>query len=385
MQAVKTGASSEPELGQHLVAETPPPLSTRSAIQVRTVMRADYTSLIRFLASFPEETRGEDFWLRRFDLWWDGNPAFHEGVPRGWMLSEDGAINGFLGNVPTQVQLFGRPVIAFSTTTWRVLPSHRNHSLRLFYQALRAAKGSIFFDATPSDDAVRILESLKFQLLPHLANPRKSLVILNPERVLRSRILSKVPTAVAAWLGAPILRVFQNHRLHLGTKPNGTEVQHLTRADSSFDELWLQTRQLYANTNVRSAAVINWQCFANEDFRKFLFGCFRAERLVGYVIVASRVRDGLRVLACLDIWLDPDTPSALPELLRYVWNWSREGGFDLIEIPHYDRSLERRLDSLGLFQRNAAGEMPAYYKIPESGVLDPAASFFVGLQGDRGL
>ncbi len=355
------------------------------AVHVRSVAPNDYTCLARFLSSFADETRSEGFWIRRFNLWWDANPAFWEGIPRGWVLWVNNAIKGFLGNVPSQVQLSGRTLTAFGVTTWRVLPAYRSHSLRLLHQALRCAKGSILFDTTPSDGVVRILERLKFHRLPHFENLRKSVIILNLRRFLASRFHRRAPAAVGAWLGGPVLRAFQDWRLRLNGTCDGIEVRHLTRADSSFDELWVRTRHLYANTNVRSAAAINWQCFVDEDFRKLLFGCFIAERLVGYLIAASRIRNGLKVLSCLDVWLDPDAHLALSVLLAATRHRAQADEFDLLEIPHYNHSLGRRLKSLCLFQRTAVGERSAFYKIQELDPLDPAASYFVGTEGDRGL
>jgi len=379
----KTLASSEQF--QRSSTSRAPSIAPSGAVEVRLVMPADYACLARFLSSFGDETRAQDFWVRRFNLWWDANPAFQEGVPRGWVLCVDNTIKGFLGNVPSQVQLFGRTVTAFGVTTWRVLPAYRSHSLRLLHQALRCAKGSISFDTTPSDDVVRILKSLKFQLLPHFENLKRSVIILNPRRFLASKLHGKMLADVGGWLAEPVLRAFQDWRLGVRRKCDGIEARHLTRADSSFDELWTRTRHLYANTNVRSAAAVNWYCFTDENFRKHLFGCFSAERLVGYLIATSRIRDGLKVLACLDVWLDPDAHLALSVLLAATRHRAQEDDFDLLEIPHYNDSLARRFKALCLFQRSAVGDRSAYYKIEEVAALDQAGSYFVGMQGDRGL
>jgi hypothetical protein len=172
--------------------------------------------------------------------------------------------------------------------------------------------------------------------------------------------------------------------LRLGRKSSGTEVRQLTSADSSFDQLWLKTRHVYANTNIRSAKAVNWLCFGGADFRKQLFGCFTARHLVGYVIAVSLVRGQLRVLSCVDLWLDPDAPTALADLLTYIESWARAQNFDVLEVPQFAPFLGRQLDSLGLFRLRTTGEQQAYYKT-DSSPLDSASSYFVGLQGDRGL
>lgn len=378
-------ASSEQELKQSSFESALQTAASRNATHVGLVTLDVYPSLARFLAGFAGETRSEQFWLKRFGLWWNENPAYHEGVPRGWVLWEENEIKGYLGNIPNEFQLNGEVVTALSTTTWRVAPTHRNHSLRLFYQALRCAKRAIFFDTTPSKDAVWVLKGLKFNLFPYYANPIKSVIVVNPRPVLRSRGESGVLGALTAWFGAPVVRVFQAYRTHLGRESKGTSVRLLKHADSSFDDLWLRTRNRYAHTNVRTAAAINWQCLGSEDFQKFLFGCFGGDRLLGYLITVIGVRNGLNVASCADLWLDPDSPEALRDLLGFARRWADKEGVDVIEIPHFDEALGRQLAALGLFQRRFSGEQPAYYKAPDLGVLNPAASYLVGLQGDRGL
>lgn len=378
-------ASGEPGLKQSLLKAGVPTTAARDTTRVRVVTTEDYASLAGFLAGFVDETRSEQFWLKRFRFWWNENPVYHAGVPRGWVLWEENEIKGYLGNIPTEFQLNGQPVTALCPTTWRVLPTHRNHSLHLLYQAIRCAKGSISFNTTPSDDAARVLKGVKFNLFPYCANPIKSLIVVNPRRVLRSRGKSRFLSARAAWFGAPVLKVFQNYRTRLGRESKGTSVRLLTHADSSFDDLWLRTRNRYVHTNVRTAAAINWQCFGSEDFRKFLFGCFGVDRLLGYLITVIGVRNGLNVASCADLWLDPDSPEALRGLLGFAQRWADKEGVDVIEIPHFDEALGRQLAALGLFQRRFSGEQPAYYKAPDLGTLDPAASYLVGLQGDRGL
>jgi len=362
-----------------------PTVAASDASRVRLVTSDDHAKLVRFVAEFPDEVRSEQFWLKRFRFWWDENPAYHEGVPRGWVLWERNEIKGYLGNVPTEFRLNGKPVTALCPTTWRVLPTHRNYSLHLLHHAIRCAKGSISFNTTPSEDADRVLKGLKFSLFPYCADPIKSVIVVNPRRVLRSRGESKVLGALAAWFGAPVLQGLQGYRTRLGRESKGASVRLLTHADSSFDDFWLRTRNRYAHTNVRTAAAINWQCFGNEDFRKFLFGCFNGDRLAGYLIAGIGVRNGLNLASCVDLWLDPDSPAALRELLRFARSWADKEGLDTIEIPHFDQALGGQLAALGLFQHRFTGEQPAYYKAPDLGTLDPTSSYLVGLQGDRGL
>jgi hypothetical protein len=264
-----------------------------------------------------------------------------------------------------------------------VAPECRNYSLSLFYQAIRAAKNSIFFNTTPSDDVIRILDVHKFRLLPHAENSQKSVMLVNPRRLAESRIRGRWRSAAVALAVAPVAAWLQSRRLRFGPTPVGVEARELTRAGGVFDELWMRTRHLYANTNVRSADAVQWQCFASPEFRKPLFGCFAGDRLAGYMIAGARIREGLNVLRAVDVWPDPDQPFALPSLLRFAQRWAAEHGFDMVEVPHFSASLARQLAALGLFRRAAAGQERAYYLAPQ--VLDTARSYFVAIEGDYGL
>lgn len=353
------------------------------AVQLRALTRADYPALLRFLSGFEDEVRDESFWSKRLSLWWDLNPAFDETIPRGWIVSDENAVKGFFGNIPTRVQLAGNIVTAFNATTWRVAPECRNYSLSLFYQAVRAARDSIFFNTTPSDDVIKILDVYKFRLLPHAENSQKSVIVVNPKRLAESRVRGRFRSAVLALAGAPVAGALQILRLRFGQMPAGVEVRELAGADGVFDELWLRTRHLYANTNVRFAGAVQWQCFASPEFRKLLFGCFAGDRLAGYIIARARIREELNVLRAVDVWLDPDQPFALPSLLRFVQEWAAEHGLDMVEVPHFNTSLARQLAALGLLRRAASGEERGYYLAPRA--LEAAQSYFVALQGDYGL
>src|SRR6185436_4976828 len=68
-------------------------------------VRADqYQALADFNARFEDETRPVEFWLGRFRLWWDDNPAWDANATRGWTLMADGRIVGFVGVIPALFQ-----------------------------------------------------------------------------------------------------------------------------------------------------------------------------------------------------------------------------------------------------------------------------------------
>ena len=102
-------------------------------------------------------------------------------------------------------------------------------------------------------------------------------------------------------------------------------------------------------------------------------------------MAGTGMRNQLKVAACVDVWLDPQAPSALGNLLGFMREWAKRESIDLIEVPHFDAALGGQLRGLGLLHRTFSNEQPSYYKAPEAGELDPAATYLVTAQGDRGL
>jgi hypothetical protein len=76
--------------------------------RIKTVTKDDYEQLSLFLVNFQNELRGQAFWQTRFELWWDHNPAFSESITRGWIILDADRIVGFLGNIPSFLQIFNQ-------------------------------------------------------------------------------------------------------------------------------------------------------------------------------------------------------------------------------------------------------------------------------------
>ena len=72
------------------------------------------------------------------------------GSPAGWFLRQGGAIQGFLGNLPSLFQLQGRPKTVCSITSWMVLPECREQSLALLMEHMRESEKTLLFDTTPT-------------------------------------------------------------------------------------------------------------------------------------------------------------------------------------------------------------------------------------------
>jgi hypothetical protein len=351
-------------------------------IEIAPVAPEDQKALADFLATFPGLECRREFWLSRFRLWWQDNPAF-TGSAAGWTLRQGGAIKGFLGNLPSLLQLHGSPKTVCSVTSWMVLPECREQSLSLLLAHMKAADQTLIFDTTPTAQVATILESLGFEPLPW-AGARESFIMVNSRRVIAAAapgFMRGVGLPAAAAAGLAPWQALRMRPLHAGGLLPAVKSSDI---GEEFDGLWQRTRGLYANTNVRTAEALRWHCLADPDIEKELFVCRREGRLAGFMVLKSRLRRGLKTLDCADFWEDPATAGVLESLLAAVWGHAQARGLDLLTFPHFTARLGERLSRAGLFER-ASGRRALFFGTPEIlNSIKPENSYFVGLQGDYG-
>lgn len=374
-------------------------------IQIASLRYQDYAKLAVFLEKQNKKLNA-DFWLQRFKLWWEQNPAFVEGnTVRGWTILDEDKIVGFMGNIPTKFQLSGKEVFAFNGTNLSVLPEYRTRSLALFLRQINYSP--IVFMTTPSDNMMPIFQAFKIPLIPRGNNikyHRKSLIAINFKDLLKQQLSPKFRSNKITeyclmgleWIAAqPILgtglincfdlifKKYQSHRLKIKETVPNLHVQSILKADASFDELWARTKQTCSNTNIRTADIINWH-IQNGNHNMVLFGCYSNDTLVGYAIF--RVETQLKKLECVDLWIDPQTKNVVEAIINFSINYSGDNGFSLILFPHFNTMLGNVYNSLGLFSIQVE-ERRDFFRLNSPGAdeISETNSYFVGLQGDHDL
>ncbi|MCK6622844.1 MAG: hypothetical protein HUU32_15930 [Calditrichaceae bacterium] len=354
---------------------------------VLPVLKEDYHNLSQFLADFQDETRGPQFWLNRFEFWWDNNPAFSGEGTRGWLDKEGDKIVGFLGNFPTYFQLAGEPIIAFNATTWRVLPEYRNRSMNLFLKLSMAAKDSILFDTTPTQEVAKILEVFKYRPLPR-EDYRRSFIVTDFakfKRALKLELGGKFIHSLTAEAMA-MVQPWQYLRLKR-IKPHDTlQVRESHKADETFDDLWDRTKAIYSHTNVRSAEAVNWYCFGEKNQPKKLFGCYQNRQLAGFMILKILEGRKIRKFEALDIWTDPTVAGVLDALLDFAVQYAKQHDIGLLILPHFNIELGKRIRQFAFPDRNAAPRQEYFKYNPKRNLeFNSGNSYFVSFQGDLGF
>lgn len=356
--------------------------------EVFPVLPADYEELSGFLRDFPGfQQRTQKFWFRRLRFWWDLNPAFSEKFSRGWLFRDQGRIVGFFGATPLKLQLSGKETTVFAGSTWRVLPEYRGMSMALKSRQMEEHKEVLHMSVKTRQEIVPLLKLLRYQAV-HRSEKQQSLLVTDFAKVMRGKFQQKPGGALIAGMLSPIGYAGQALRTLRMTQLANKNVKEVTKADGAFDALWQRTKNRYANTNVRTAEVINWYCFSIEELRKTLLGYYEGDKLLGYMMFFPDESPTMKALDCVDLWIDPSGPqqTVLASLVAKAGACARAKGFDRVVFPHFNSEIASLYESLGLMQR-PAWKLNEFFKGPAhltENIL-PENTYFVGAQGDVGL
>ncbi len=325
-------------------------------IEIIDLSAEHYPELANFLAGFNDDAESADRWLACFSMWWQHNPAADKTQVYGWLLTDNMAIVGFIGVIPSRFQLQDKEITAFNATTWRVKPEYRSHSIKLLLKIISLSRQGILFNTSPIPHVVPILEKLHFKKVPSdtVEHNRNSIVILNSQKLLKHRLRNQKILHILLPLFAPILTLVQKLKLKLHLSQDYV-CKQLKTADTSFDELWQSSSKRYANTTVRDAISINWFCSGVNTQKMQLFACYKAERLMGFAIFCARKDSRSDKLECIDIWLRDDNNESrkiLQSLILLATQYAKQHAFDLLLIPHFNHAISCDLKKLGLLQVN---------------------------------
>ena len=379
----------------------------QESLVVRAIGPSDYARLADFLIEFGDKPLG--YWMDRFDLWWDKNPAFNGNNERGWIIQDGEIFGGFIACIPSLLQLDGKQITAINISSWNVLPEYRSHSMELFFKASSGAKDTLIFDTTPSDEVVKVLKAFKYKAVLESGLNQSILPIkmdkllwarltshplvnrlLNP--VFRSYTLKRITSGVsqkilfiAIKVSSICLQMMFSKRLKINNL-EGYIVTRIDRSGQAIDDLWSRTKNRYFLTNIRNKEIIDWYCFASSYHRKDLFVCYRGKKCVGFIITRSFERQELKILECLDIWLDPEYEECLDVLIKEIKNYAEEKNLDVVQIPHYSKELGKKLSSMNMIDR-VTMECRSFYKAPRAiaGQISALNTYFTRAQGDNGL
>jgi hypothetical protein len=225
------------------------------------------------------------------------------------------------------------------------------------------------------------MDRLNFPLL-HAGDGVVSVLLTEPERASDAEFME-----YRAQLGlAPTPEVDRIGWLAEDAPNRALDVRSLQDTDARFDRLWDATRRQFSSTNLRSAEVIHWYCFASKHHSKTLIGGFDGEQLRGFVITQRITVGKFAVLRVRDLWTDFADPIAIDALSVGALAEARRAGCDLLYVPPLDSRISSRLRRLGAWQ-GPAGAPTARVRAPGGilGKLRPPHLYGSEGLGDTGL
>jgi hypothetical protein len=265
-------------------------------IQLREVNEDDLPRLAEFLPrGFPFTSK--DFWLPRFELWWNQNPAYTPEMPKGWVLENNSALVGFIGNIPVKFLVGGKERIAAASSSWYVDPSVRGmSSLRLFNEFMKQKNASLFLFKAEDEEVMKILSRYHFDeyILPK--SEKEYVYILNKKKMAFIFVKYIFSKQVPKWSDLPELYKRLGYLVtgYLLQKPLAGPVSSDAYSSSlctSCDDAFLRLREpVVTSCDVvvsPDLKTLNWLYFSPARwFKRIVIQCRRSRdnALAGYMV-----------------------------------------------------------------------------------------------------
>jgi hypothetical protein len=335
---------------------------------LRALESRDLAPLAETLPSgFPNTTTAT--WLQRFENWWTSNPAFTPGFPRGWVLEEDGALAGFIGNVPVRFTIRGETGIAAASASWYVDPSVRGlASIGLLKEYLSQGDVDLFLFWNDKPDLLKVVSKYGFRKIPCRTEPSEYLYIIDRTRFLHRKNLAfllrkyiaggdagphgasperlrRIGTFAYSYLFRPGARA-------IGGRGGEYTSTLCTSCDDAFTRLWDPHLESFEIALSRDSSTLNWLYFtAGRRYNRKVIQCRRPadNSLVGYMVFDFIPWDasGGGAMRLMDMCILNDDQQVLGSLISCAVEVGEQNDAPFLlmwaDSPAVDRSLRKAL------------------------------------------
>jgi len=345
------------------------PVSAKS-LKVREARFEDYSDVIALESKFHLASKSYEDWTHL----WVKNPAYRDAedrFPIGWVLqNEDGAISGYLGNIPLNYQFEGANLLAATTRSWVVDTAYRPHSLLLLATYFKQPNVDLFLNTTVNSQAANAFSALQGVPVPVGAWDR-SLFWITHYRGFTESFLRKRGASMAKPLSYPFSAgVFfrdQFGKKRLTKNGNRTRVIPCARFDDRFDAFWeaLKKKKSQLLLAVRTREVLEWH-FTSALLRNAAW-IYTVEGDSGLLAYAVFVRQdnpdsGLTRVRLADFQcLEEGSASAFfTAMLRAASDRCRQESIHMLELIGLSPALETEAEGLYPHRRQLPNWMYFY-------------------------
>lgn len=361
-------------------------------ITTEEIKKEDYTELATFMTTYWPF--GRQYWLDRFLFLWDKNPAFVEDPVRGIVVKDNGRIAGFIGKFPVKFQLNGQKTVSSNGIGLLLDPSLRGSGLgkKLKDKHTELSKGKLIFATSPNKISLKINKSIGFKLLPRGIGDYNKYALLpisasNSLKLMLHLFKNSRSLAPLSVTGHNLSIMREKFFSKKKLQKNYNKTLRIYNAEYEFDLLWDETKNLYKNTNIRDAAIVNWYLQPTKYAEREVYATYSRDTLMGFIVVRPTMFKGLRLMLCVDLWVRPENrKNTIKSLITFAEEQAEEKKYSAILLPHFSKALSRDLDEIGLFKIIGAKRNDLYLKPKNSGaVIVEENSYFTYMNGDRFL
>jgi hypothetical protein len=341
--------SVNPQIQQPVV-----PKSSKSAT-LREVRFEDYLPIAALASKFHLQTESYAGWTHL----WVNNPAYREikdKFPIGWVLeNRDGAISGYLGNIPLYYEFEGKRLLAAAGRSWVVETAYRLYSPLLLETYFLQQNVDLFMNTSINSKSAPAYSMFEGVPVPVGDWDRTRFWITSPRGFAESLLRNK-SWAMARALSYPLSAgIFLRNQLRpKRLKKNSNKVRVFSPAgfDDRFDVFWAALRKKKSGMllAVRSREVLDWHFkFALLQNAAWVYAVEGDSALAAYAVFLrqdnpefglTRVR--LADFQCLD---QEQAPALLTAMLQVAFDRCRQESIHMLELiglpPHLEKEVER--------------------------------------------
>jgi len=342
------------------------------SLKLREARFEDYSDVIALESKFHLVSKSYEDWAHL----WMNNPASRDTkdrFPIGWVLqNEDGAISGYLGNIPLNYQFEGTKLLAATTRSWVVDTAYRTHALLLLATYFRQTNVDLFLNTTVNSYAAQAYSAFQGVPVPVGAWDRSLFWITHYQGFTES-FLRKRGTSLAKPLSYPfsagVFVLDQFGRRRVAKNGNRTRVIPCAGFDDRFDAFWeaLKKKKSHLLLAVRTREVLEWHFkFALLQNAAWIYTVEGNSGPSAYAVFVrqdnpeqglTRVR--LADFQCLDAGA---APALLTAMLRAAIDRCRQESIHMLELIGLSPALEREVEGAHPRRRQLPNWM-YFYKV----------------------
>ena len=345
----------------HTLGQATPSRMAQS-LRLREASFEDYPHVVALESKFHLDTKSYEAWTHL----WSNNPAYREvkgRFPIGWVLeNRDGAVSGYLGNIPLHYEFDGKRLLAATTRAWVVDTAFRTYSPLLLGSYFNQPGVDLFMNTTVNSQAAQAYSVFQGIPVPVGAWDRSLFWITSyqgfTESVLRKK--RSVTTKALSYPLSPL--VFLRDRLMrrgIFGKGNNVAVIRCAGFDERFDAFWAALRKKKANLllAVRTREVLEWHFkYALAQDAAWIYIVEGNSGLAAYSIFLRQDQPELGLtrvrLADFQFLEEENAPAMLTAMLHAAIGRCRRDRIHMLELIGLAPSLEKETERLSPYRRD---------------------------------